>query len=237
MKRTFLLSSIFSIMLFGCHDSGIVKDIGDFAGGEIKNGNVLEFSLDINRSIYEHTDYGEPPQLAVWLEQPDSNKIQTVWVSHRTGKNQWKGKAICAVSLPYWESRHKMEQSSFKERSLLKRLIDAISGATPKGGIFTVDTKVPAGSSWDYFIEVNLSGDYNIDFPFWLDDGTPDPEGNGQPSIIFKGAVRADSGFVDIPVLIGRSEQIFPIDSIITDVSGITSAKEIFSSVHVTCHP
>ena len=237
MKRCLFLSGLLFILLSGCHDSEIFNEIGTFSETTIQNGIVLEFSMDIDRSIYEYTDYGEPPQLAVWLEQPDSNKIQTVWVSHRTGKNQWKGKAICPVSLPYWESRHKMEQSSFKERSLLKRLIDAISGATPKGGIFTVDSKVPVGSKWEYYIEVNLSGDYNADFPLWLDNGMPDPEGNGQPSLIFSGTVSADSGYVDVPVLIGRTEQIFPVDSIIKDVSGITSAKEIFSSVHVNCHP
>jgi hypothetical protein len=196
---------------------------------------VLKFTMFVNKKIYEHTDYGEPPQLAVWLEQPESGIIRTIWVSHRTGKHQWKGKFECPTALPYWKSRHKMEKSSFRERSLIKRLIDAITGATPKEGEFTVKTTVPYKSKWQYFIEVNLSGDYNITFPSVLDDGTPDPDGNGQPSLIYRGEIEAISGTNDVPKLLGRTDQWAPVDSIIHDLTGITTAKNIFSEVQVFC--
>ena len=196
---------------------------------------ILEFTVFVDRKVYEYTNYGEPPQVAFWVEQPDSGKIRTVWVSHRTGRQQWKGKVECPVSLPYWESRHKLEESSFRERSLFARLFDAVTGATPKGGEFTVKASVPADSQWEYFIEVNLSGDFNVSFPSQLENGTPDPEGNGQPSLIYKGEIEAKPGPSNVPQLIGRTDQWVAIDSIITDLTGITSAKNILSSLEVKC--
>ena len=197
---------------------------------------VLEFKMNVDRKIYRHTNYGEPPQIAVWLEQPENEKIRTVWVSHRTGRQQWKGKVECLTSLPYWESRHKKEKSSFKERSIFKKLIDALTGATPKGGEFIVKTSVPEGSIWEYYIEVNLSGDFNVNFPSSLENGEPDPDGNGQPSLIYKGIIEVKNGNTDIPEIIGRTDQWIPVDTIITDLSGITSAMKIFSSVQIICN-
>lgn len=200
-----------------------------------ENDVILEFTVFVDRKVYEYTNYGEPPQIAFWLEQPDSGAIRTVWVSHRTGRQQWKGKVECPVSLPYWESRHNREKSAFLERNLFKRLLDAITGATPKGGEFTVKTFVPRNSIWDYFIEVNVSGDFNVTFPSQLQNGTPDPEGNGQPSLIYKGEIKAIPGAAHVPQLIGRTDQWVAIDSIITDLTGITSAKNIFSGIEVKC--
>lgn len=213
----------------------LVATITNNSSSEATEKVVLKFTMFVNKKIYEHTDYGEPPQIAVWLEQPESGKIRTIWVSHRTGKQQWKGKIECPTALPYWKSRHKLEKSSFRERSFIKRLIDAITGATPKGGEFTVKAAVPCGSQWQYFIEVNLSGDFNITFPSVLDDGTPDPDGNGQPSLIYNGKFEAISGKSDVPKLIGRTDQWVPIDSVIHDLTGITTAKNIFSEVQVFC--
>ncbi len=230
----FLLSFAF---ILGCQSDQVDNPANASSNKPLlePEGVKLSFTMNVDREIYTYTDFGEPPQLAAWLENPDHEQVKTVWVSHRTGKNQWKGKVICPVSLPYWESRHKHEENSFRERSRIRRLIDALTGATPKGGEFTVSTHVPPGSRWEYYIEVNLSGDYNRDFPFWMEDGTPDPESNGQPSIIYRGIIEADSGFVNLPELAGRSHQLFPVDTLITDVSLITTAKKIFSSIIASC--
>lgn len=238
MRRIFRYGfyiGINAIALIGCRQEVESVDAGDDISEALKDRVVLEFSMSVNQSVYEHSDFGEPPQLAIWLEQPDSGRIRTVWVSHRTGKNQWKGKIECLTALPYWKSRHEKEISSFRERSLLKRLIDALTGATPKGG-FRARIRVPRGSRWAYYIEVNVSGDFNVTFPSVLDDGTPDPDGNGQPSLIFKGEITAKPNAMDIPKLIGRTDQWVPVDTIIHDLTGITTAKDIFYELEVFCY-
>jgi hypothetical protein len=195
----------------------------------------IEFSMDVDRDVYKYSNYGEPPQLAIWLEQPETGKIRTVWVARRSGRRLWKGKVECPTALPYWESRHNKEKSAYRQRGLLERLVDAISGATPKGGTFKARVELPLGSKWEYYIEMNVSGDYNYDFPSCLEDGTPDPEGNGQPSLIYKGIIKATPGNSCIPELIGRTDQWIAVDHIIEDLKGITNAKKVLSNINVSC--
>ena len=113
--------------------------------------------------------------------------------------------------------------------------MDAVSGATPKDGIFTVDTKVPIGSGWAYYIEVNISGDYNEAFPYWSKSGYPDSEGNGQPSIVYQGNIVADENTLSIPKLIGRTEQRKPINFLIPNIDQITTAKMVITNIRVKC--
>lgn len=195
----------------------------------------IEFSFDVNRDVYKYSNYGEPPQVAIWLENPDSQLVKTVWVSDRAGRNDWKGKFECPVALPFWESRHQLEKSTFRERNLLERLIDAITGATPKEGKFTARIEVPKGSPWIYYIEVNVSGDYNKTFPYWSTSGAPDTEGNGQPSIVYQGNLIAEVDSFSIPKLIGRTEQRKPIDYLVHELDGITLAKEVVNNLKVLC--
>ena len=196
---------------------------------------TLKFMMTVDIETYEMTDYGEPPQLAIWLEKPTPARMRTVWVARRSGRQLWKGKIECPTALPLWESRHNHEKSDYKKRGLLKRLVDAISGATPTGGVFSTKVKVPRGSSWDCYVEVNLSGDFNQRFPFRDGNGMPDPEINGQPSLIYAGKIIALPGQQSSLKLIGRSRQWVAVDYIVKDLTGITSAKDAVTDIKVVC--
>ncbi len=195
----------------------------------------LVITMLIDKENYLQTSFGEPPQLAVWLEDPSGSIIRTVWVAKRSGRSWWKGKVECPTALPYWESRHRLEKSGFRQRSLLRRFVDAVSGATPTGGRFFVETDVRAGESWHFFVEVNLSADFNRDFPAYLDDGTPDDEMNGQPSLVYRGTITARQGAAAGAVIIGRTDQWVPVDTLIEDLSGMTTALEIISDLKAYC--
>ncbi len=195
---------------------------------------LLRFSLKLNQRVYEASDWGDPPQFAIWLENADSSKIRTVWVTYRTGTGNWVGKVECPVSLPYWVSRYNRETQTSGPPTPLTPVIDAITGATPTQ-VFTVQAKVPPGGRWKYFIEVNVSGDFNVTFPSMRSNGTPDPQGNGQPSLIYQGWIEAIDGAYNIPKLIGRTDQWQPIAHIITDLEGITTAKNLFSKIEASC--
>ncbi len=172
-----------------------------------ENGDyaTLTFSLSLDLDVYDSTDYGEPPQFAIWLENPDSNEIRTIWVTYRMGKGIWKGKMECPVALPYWVSRYNKETSTVGPPTFREPLADAVTGATPKHD-FTVTTNVEPGSSWNYFLEINVSGDYNQHFPAMRENGAPDPQANGQPSLIYKGTIESLNGKTDTPKLIARTK-------------------------------
>jgi hypothetical protein len=86
-----------------------------------------------------------------------------------------------------------------------------------------------------YFIEVNVSGDFNMAFPRLTGEGRPDRYGNGQPSLIYRGTIRAVDGAVSQPVAIGHSDQYEPGGRIIEDMNGITTAAELLQSIGVSC--
>ncbi len=193
----------------------------------------LHFSLSIDPDVYNQTKYKKPPQFAIWLEDAAGTTIRTVWVTEKTGKGDWGGKITRPVSLPYWVSRWKKETASTSFPTPENPAVDAVTGATPRQ-YFTREIEVPANSTWDYYIEINVSGDYNDTYPAVLKDRTRDRNGNGQPSIIYKGEITALPGQRSIPRLIGRTSQTESISHIITDLEGISLAKNLLSKIEVS---
>ncbi|MBW7991059.1 MAG: hypothetical protein FVQ84_13730 [Planctomycetes bacterium] len=195
---------------------------------------MLKFDLKLDPDIYTKSHYKKPPQFAIWLEQANKGTIRTVWVTSKTGSGSWGSNVVRTVSLPYWISRWNKETQGRTYPTLENPVINAVTGATPKID-FTAEATVPAKSLWNYFIEVNVSGDYNDAFPVTRKDGKQDRQGNGQPSIIYKGEITSSPGQRSNPKLIGRTEQFQNVKNIITDLKGITTAKDLFSTIEVSC--
>jgi hypothetical protein len=224
VRKFGIYTIVLLLFCFGCERSNDLPDISENETEKDSTEIKLVFSMKINDKAYQHTSYGEPPQIAIWIENIDSNIRHTIWVTHCAGTNQWRGKVSCPVALPVWENQHRLETKS---------RTDVISGATPASGLFTVATRVSVGSRWNYFIEVNAAGDYNKSFPYWSVSGSPDTEGNGQPSIIYKGFIAADGKDQDEPDLFGRSDQrrkqVIPK----TDLAGIDTARDLLQNIQV----
>lgn len=193
----------------------------------------MEFVLKLDPKVYRYSDYGEAPQIAIWIEQPGKNQVRTLLVTRRTAKGEWVGKVECPVSLPYWVSRYGIESGKSNLPGPKNPVPDAVSRATPKETL-TAKTRVPAGIELIYYIEMNVSGDYNRDFPSMIDGVGPDPQGNGQPSLVYMGKIKTQPGTAGIPELVGRTDQLDPVQSLITDLSGITNAKELFTSIRIS---
>jgi hypothetical protein len=235
-KRTICLLVIFlmSIFFYTCEeDRNNVQVTSDRRILPDSNQVVLEFIFEINQGVYQRTNFGEPPQLAIWIESADSQMIKTVWVSRRAAKNDWKGKIECPVALPYWESRAAAETDKFNMHSRRESKYDAVSGATPRAGRFSASIMVPKKSTWNYFVEVNASADYNEAFAYWSKKGLPDSQANGQPSLVYSGQIIADGSDHNIPGLIGRTEQRRAVNSLSNDLSGITTAIHLIENIEV----
>ena len=209
----------------------------DLTTGQVKSTEgpeqvTLQFSLTLDAAVYKQTKFGKPPQFALWLEDLTGMEIRTVWVTEKTGKASWGAEIVRPVSLPYWVSRWKKETQSDSFPTPENPVVDAVTGATPTEH-FTCRVEVPAGSAWDYYIEVNVSGDYNDTFPAVLQDGSRDLNANGQPSIIYKGRITALPGRRSVPRLIGRTEQFEAVSRIVPDLEGISLAGNLLSKIEV----
>jgi hypothetical protein len=198
---------------------------------------ALEFSIYQQRQVYEESIYGEPPQFAIWLENMESNEVQTVVVTRRTATGVFEGRAAVPVSLPAWivAFREETGRDDFPSPRRPADNVDAISMPTPVVDEIVASINVQEGTQWYYYVEVNVSGDFNSSFPAFFPDGSLDRYGNGQPSIIYRGEITAQPGRQSTPELIGRTEQLFFSEEIIPDLSGIESARDLFSRIQVVC--
>lgn len=204
--------------------------------GHKQNRNVvLTFTIFQERDVYDKSDYGEPPQFAIWLENLKTGEVKSVFVTYRTATGDFEGKAECPVSLPAWIGAFRKETGRDNLPTIDAPAPDAITGATPKTGKITARITLPGGSVWKYFVEVNVSGDYTRQFPAMKSDGTIDPQGNGQPSVIYRGEITCTAGNHSVPELIGRTEQYYFSPEINPDLNGIESAKNVFSKISVKC--
>jgi hypothetical protein len=206
-----------------------------FARPDSEDEFTLKFSIAQDIALYEESDWGEPGQAAIWLQDPKTGQLKTVWVTSRTATGYFLGKVECPNSLPAWIGVFREEFGRDDYPTPQNPIPDAVTGATQRGELITVETKIPAGTTWYYYIEVNVSGDFNSAFSTFTEDGRPDAYGCGQPSIVYKGTITAKEGARSKPKIIGRTHRMIRSTEIIPDLTGMESAKRIYTNIEVTC--
>ncbi|WP_372933995.1 DUF2271 domain-containing protein [Mariniphaga sediminis] len=190
----------------------------------------LEFRIHINEELVLQSVYGESPTFAIWIENPETSETKTIFVTNRAGVNDWEGKADVPTALPKWDSISRKE----RQTSQTDINVDAITGATPQPGYFTTRVRAMPGSKWICWIEMNLAGDYNENFPnFDKVSKKTDDFGTGQPAIVYKASIEVVNGNIVIPEVIGMSvlnEQ----GKVIQPLEGITSALNVFDEITIS---
>ena len=220
---------LWSVCLLSCHP---VKTAMKTDEGSSGSEGELEILLRLNRDVYIMTHWAEAPQFAIWLEDETGNTIKTLFVTQCTGKGLWQGKIDCPVSLPYWVTRYNMETNTQGAPTFHRPIPDAVTGATPKTQLRFI-SRLTQNFKGFYYLEINVSGDFNQAFPQWDKNGEEDAYGNGQPSLVYRGHLDAQAKTKSPPVLIGRSLQREPTNSLHEDLEGITRARSLLSTFAV----
>jgi len=235
MRWATVVFGITLICQVACTSAGSKKNsVNVTAVQKNENEETVQFTIFQESRVYEQSDYGEPPQFAIWLENKETGDIRTVFVTYRTATGDFKGKAECPVSLPIWIGAFRKETGRNDFPVPRRPAPDAVTGATPQTGEFKVNVHIPKESEWYYYVEMNVSTDYTREFPYYH-NGMIDSQGNGQPSIIYRGEISGISGEHSTPVLIGRSEQMYFSSEINPCLSGIENAKDVFISIKAVC--
>lgn len=196
----------------------------------------LVFEIKQNIDVYEASMFGEPPQLAIWIENMTTKQVKTVYVTKRTGTGDFEGKLNVPVALPIWVNVFRKETGKSGFPSPATTAPDAVTGASIKQELIYKEIIIATNQTWNYYIEVNVSGDFNKYFSNYQSNGEIDDQANGQPSLIYKGTISSIPGNISKPKLIGRTEQKIYTSLLNPDLDKITTAKMLLKNIEVSCH-
>ena len=203
----------------------------------LKTRGRTQIQIDIhqNKKLIYLSTFAEPPQFAIWLEDPKTHELKTVFVTHRVAVGDWEGKANVPVALPQWFRLFRGNGKPSATVDKKKGSDLAITGATPKADFFTLNVEVKPGSEWICWIEMNLAGDFNDAYPTFDRDKLKEDEFScGQPALLFKAEVKAVENMKFTPVL--DSQVIWDNGTVsVEPVSeGVTTAREVFDKIELS---
>jgi hypothetical protein len=209
--------------------------IAVFAIVKTRGRTQLQIDIHQNKELIRLSNFAEPPQFAIWLENPLTKELKTVFVTHRVAAGDWEGKANVPVALPLWFKLFRGKKDSDNNRGTGGKTDMVITGATPKDDYFSIRIEVKPGSEWLCWIEMNLAGDFNDAYPEFDREALKEDEfSNGQPSLLFSTRVTAIENQTFTPVITSQSEweegevKVKPVSE------GITTARDVFDEMKIS---
>jgi hypothetical protein len=220
LNRKVWRATFIAVFIVGISVAGIII-------GRTRNRIQIEFDIHINKEAVYLSMYAEPPQFAIWLENPVNGKTKQVFVTYRAGRSDWEGKADVPVAIPYWSA-------VFNDREKDNDACDGVSGATPKEDYFRVRVEVPPGSEWICLIEMNLAGDYNNFYPQFNPVTFQEDEFScGQPALLYRTEIKAEKGNSYTPEHIFMSLWENGGNKLLSPDSTITTAQHVFDKITI----
>jgi hypothetical protein len=251
-KPAFTLAFLLIIMITGTNLS-IAQKAGKNAsspGTETIRTNIHGMGLGLSVVFKKGPEHNHP-LMAIWMEDPDGNYIQTLYVakSIATGifnygdksSGKWQpGEMLRPAALPYWS--HKRNVMNDKGNYMPGKgfeVADAYSGATPKAD-FRLLTRTDSviTSKFRILCEINQSWDWN---DHWTNTMYPDDieyKSSSQPAVVYAAEVDPFMEGTVVKLLpIGRSHQSGSDGKLYYDLETLTTALKIISEISVTVEP
>jgi hypothetical protein len=184
------------------------------------------------------------PQIAIWIERPTGEYVDTIYVTSKSAKASWTAAAGARrpEALPAWSFARGVKAADGLYMPDKKgALADSVSGATPAKA-FVKSWKVPASLAKGVYVvkaELNSSFDWNEAYPDKLP--TSDPrwsEVNGQPSIVWECRIELGGDRAKIELApAGTGDLRGEGGAVKPGLAGITSAVELASSIVAEYRP
>ncbi len=233
---------VISVFLAGCTaQKNLTGETVTISTTPEKINSKLEIELIAGKS-HNH------PSIAIWVEDLEGNYIETLYVTQYFAKGnfahgeveqgKWKnepGNVRRPATLPYWSYKRNVKASDgLYAPSPETAVPDALTGATPKAG-FTLKTGSKATDKmFKILVEVNQPWDSN---DFWTNDKYPGDfnyKTSLQPALVY--AVTVSPNETGKPLYlnpIGHSHPSGSTGELFTDITTITTARDIFSKIAV----
>lgn len=235
MKTITIIALWFMTLL----NSGCNQDIIDYRSNDLKisieKGDewLHDFPLFLGINIKN------PPQIAIWTEDPEGNYLSTIYVTHKIATQSWqssKGNRR-KEALPHWCYQRGMQYEDGLYLPTKKSpLTDGISGATPKGSFHIKMEPTTKLEKFIIKVEINHSTDFNDAYPKSAKEGDTNysggKEGSGQPALVYAAEINLRTDKKEyIAELIGHSSPNGSNGNITADVSTLTTALHIVKSI------
>ncbi len=233
---------LIGILFWGMVCCSCQKDLIEYQSGdikiEVKVGDEWKHPFDLFLGIKKQN----PPQIAIWIEDLEGNYLTTLYVSYRAGTQSWSGNSKKRKeALPYWNHARLPFQpgqpvpDGYTGATTQSPIPDAVTGATPNGNFDLVMT--PAGELDRFIIkaEFNHSTDYNEYYPKSVTQSDENYSAeSGQPAVIYEVMVDLTTGEKEYKMqMVGHSSPDGSNGQLYTDLSGLTSAKDIIKKITI----
>lgn len=187
------------------------------------------------------------PLMAIWIEDLDSNYIQTLYVAKSIAEGifrhgdastgRWQpGPVRRPAALPYWAHQRGIQASDGLYLPTQENpMPDAITGPTPKGN-FVLNTHTPAAKPQKFrlLFEINQSWDWN---QYWTNSKFPDDQQyrtSSQPAVVYEALIDLNTDQKSYTMKpIGHSHWSGKTGELFTDLSTLTTALDIARTIRV----
>ena len=244
MKRKLLfIILIAGIIVISCQQKKIAESpLTVFQTNKGEAGTALEIKFLAGK-------YHNHPTFSFWVEDMEGNYIETIYVTQylakgiyghgSLGAGKWDSKpgpAERPSTLPYWlHKRNVLSDGKTLLPSPESPIPDAITGATPPDD-FILETviKKPVPERFRLMMEINQTWDWN---EYWNNGLHPDDINYNiscQPALVYSVEVdrnQPDKDYYLNPI--GHSHYSGLTGELFTDISTLTTAKEIVNKVCV----
>ena len=236
----FIVLLVSSIFLLGCKTT---EKTADFA---VYRDSLLIQASDKMTILFKKGGSYNHPTFVIWEEDTDGNYLRTLFITQAyasgvfgyrmVGDSIWlnePGESIQPAALPYWT--HKKGPITGDQLVPTKDhpFIDAYTGETPSGNFqFQTGASLPEGPT-RLMLEVNQAWDWNR---YWTNNKYPDSPAykhSAQPSLIYEAVINPADSVVSLTP-IGHGDPKGESGKLFSDLSTLTTAKEIFESITIS---
>ena len=185
------------------------------------------------------------PTFVIWEEDIDGNYMRTLFITQSyasgifgyqmIGDSIWlnqPGDSFQPAALPYWTHKKGPIDGNQLVPTREHPFVDAYTGATPSNDFQFQTGDKTKKDTYRILVEVNQTWDWN---GYWTNNKYPDSPAykhSAQPSIIYAEVINpVDSVFHLNPI--GHGDPIGESGTLFTDLSTLTTAKEIFESITI----
>lgn len=196
---------------------------------------LLEFDICQDKNLIKLATFADPPQFAIWLEDPATGQLKTIFVTYCSATGDMANKAECPACLPRWFEVYEQETGEVGYPTQDDPAPVAVTVPTPQDEHFKLTYEVKANSKWICWLEMSLAGDFNEKYQEYDPDAkTIDWDFTGQPSLIYRAEITAIPGKQFVPELYGKAVLNSPDGQIVQPITDdITTAKDVFSSIKI----